>query len=342
MRACVCGILLRYRFTLPYEVAGFCTLLLPRGCHVGVVAQLRHGECVDPHNNLLLPVEAPDIIGSATDTYTCRGNAMGMGAHEKSWRRLAVGGSAAIGSKDEPELEAFTPSFTYSAFKFVEVTYNEDVPAPDASSMRCFRVGTGFDWTGDVAVGAAGETDPDDSSAPTPATPTEALTRCGRVAENHNLTLGCSGGRLIDKILFASFGSTVGSCAAGFRDGTCSSTGKIANCSMDVIAKACVGKTSCVVPATVENFGQPCPHVVKSLAAEVHCSGDPAGRAESCKQSCYDDTLRPPAPPTPPAPPGAAGSTPAQRFNAVVAATRSTAIANYVMDIPTDSPQEEK
>jgi hypothetical protein len=87
MRACVCGILLRYRFTLPYEVAGFCTLLLPRGCHVGVVAQLRHGECVDPHNNLLLPVEAPDIIGEVfRSSLTSQARLMGTTSMSRAGR----------------------------------------------------------------------------------------------------------------------------------------------------------------------------------------------------------------------------------------------------------------
>lgn len=329
----------RYRFTLPYEIAGFCTLLLPRGCPAGASAQLRHGECVDPQNNLLLPVEAPNIVGSATDTYTCRGDASGMGAHDKSWRRLAVGGSAAVGSKDDPELESFTPSFTYSAFKYIEVTYNskEQLLAPNISSMRCLRVGVGFDWTGDVVVGDALASDRMDIShtdflQPVPAAPAQD-TRCGRVVENHNLTLGCgAGGGKIDRVVFASFGSTAGSCKAGFRDGICPKTGKIgnANCSVDVVTKSCIGKPSCVVPATVENFGQPCPHVVKSLAAEVHCSGDPPGSGNSCKQSCYDNALSPPAPPSPSGP-NMANSTPAQRFNGVIAATRSTAIGNYVM-----------
>eukprot|EP01048_Picozoa_sp_COSAG05_P000108 COSAG05_NODE_3_length_51333_cov_129.132080_8_plen_659_part_00 len=206
---------LTYRFILPYEVAGFCTLLLPRACPAGATAQLRHGECVDPHNNLLLPVEAPRIVGSATDTYTCRGDATGMGAHERSWRRLAVSGSAAVGSRDEPELEAFTPSFTFSAFKFIEVTYNSKEPllGPDVQSMRCFRVGVGFDWVGDVAVGDAESTTAgelishsttDDLSllaASAPGPPPE-LMRCGRVAENHILTLGCPSGRTIDKVTF--------------------------------------------------------------------------------------------------------------------------------------------
>jgi hypothetical protein len=119
---------------------------------------------------------------------------------------------------------------------------------------------------------------------------------------------------------------------------------------MAVVEEACIGKRVCVVPATVATFaggghnGQPCPHVVKALAAEVHCSGDP-DPGSSCEHSCYDDSI--PSPPTPrspgpPPPPPPAGSTPAERFNAVVAAARSTSIANYVMDIPTDSPQGEK
>ena len=194
-----------YRFTLPYEVAGFCTLLLPRGCPAGASVTFRHGECVYPKNNTLLPVEAPSIEGSATDIYTCRGDATGLSAHEISWRRLAVGGDAS-GAADAPDREAFTPSFTFSAFKYIEVSYNGadegapwSLPPPDAASLSCSRVGAGVDWTGDVAVAAADE---------------------------------------------------------------------------------------------------------------------------------------PPAP--------GSGVTPAQRFNAVIAAARSTAIANYVMDIPTDSPQEEK
>eukprot|EP01050_Picozoa_sp_SAG11_P042296 SAG11_NODE_19410_length_467_cov_0.842391_2_plen_49_part_01 len=49
---------------------------------------------------------------------------------------------------------------------------------------------------------------------------------------------------------------------------------------MAVVEKACVGKTSCVVPAKCPAFGDPkqddpCPMVAKSLAPEVHCPGDP-------------------------------------------------------------------
>lgn len=102
-----------------------------------------------------------------------------------------------------------------------------------------------------------------------------------------------------------------------------------------------------MVPATVKTFagdghtGQPCPRIRKSLAVEIHCSGDPNYKQPgvSCSQSCYDYNI---LPPTPPKPRPKVATTPAERFNAVVAATRSTAIANYVMDVPTDSAAYEK
>ena len=229
---------------------------------------------------------------------------------------------------------------------------------PSASALTCFRVGTGFDWHGDVAVAVDAPSPASEQSSrslyemPEPparlsqnllAAPPR-IAQCGRVREGHNLTLGCAGGHTIDKVVFASFGTTVGNCTQGFAPGNCSTTGKIgsASTSMAVVEKACIGNPTCVVPATVPNFApggghgsNPCPRVVKSLAAQVHCSG---GGEHACRQSCYDDTNTPgPAPPGPPPPDST--TTPADRFNAVVNATRSTAIGNYVMDIPTDSPQ---
>lgn len=58
-----------------------------------------------------------------------------------------------------------------------------------------------------------------------PSPPTPKAARCGRVAENHNLALGCAGNKKIDNVVFASFGSTAGSCAAGFKEGICPKTG---------------------------------------------------------------------------------------------------------------------
>eukprot|EP01052_Picozoa_sp_SAG31_P006638 SAG31_NODE_307_length_17957_cov_5.236645_10_plen_317_part_00 len=167
-----------------------------------------------------------------------------------------------------------------------------------------------------------------------PSPPMPKAARCGRVAENHNLALGCPSGKKIDKIVYASFGTSTGSCSAGFKDGICSKTGKIggqqqvpfvfcvfwtaceisvcvcpligsSNQSVPVVEEACIGKASCVVPAKNADFGNPkkddpCPMVVKSLAAEVHCSGDPAGA--TCGGSCYDFAPPPPSPGPPPTP----------------------------------------
>jgi hypothetical protein len=364
-----------YFFELPYEVGGFCTLLLPRGSPAGTHVLVRHGSTAS--NTCLKEVCGVPGVKEHT-TYTCRGDASGMSAHEINWRRLAISGNSSRArihsgtgdgvnsvpaSKaksghmmmDDPELEAFTPAFQYSSFKFISVTY--DVPAgskllpPDPSSLACYRVGVGFDWIGDVRV----------AGPPTPAPalntvgPSAKEARCGRVEENDDLTVGCDGDQKIDRIVFASFGVTAGNCTSGFREGLCPTTGKIssANQSFVVVKKACIGKTSCVVPATVVNFaggggggghtGQTCRHVKKSLAVEVHCSGDPPGA--SCARSCYDDSANPRPHPHPPAPgpgPGPVATTAAERFNAVVAAGRSSAIANYVFDVPTDAPQGEK
>ena len=112
-----------YLFSLPYEVAGFCTLLLPRGCPAGVSVRIRHGECV-ASNNTICPLQEQSADRDAVNEYACRGDAMGMGAHDTSWRRLAVGGNATDSTKDDPSIEAFTPAFWYSAFKYIEVAYS--------------------------------------------------------------------------------------------------------------------------------------------------------------------------------------------------------------------------
>ena len=70
---------------------------------------------------------------------------------------------------------------------------------------------------------------------------------------------------------------------------------------MAVVEKACLGKESCEILAacsegSLDRFGSdPCSMVEKSLAAEVHCSGDPPGA--TCAGSCYNDA---PAGSTPP------------------------------------------
>eukprot|EP01043_Picozoa_sp_COSAG02_P063362 COSAG02_NODE_8960_length_2381_cov_2.740140_1_plen_593_part_01 len=129
---------------------------------------------------------------------------------------------------------------------------------------------------------------------PPPTTPKPG--RCGLVAENEVLKLGCPSG-IIDEILFASWGTPVLSdveagCAAGFKTGICPRTGRIGNGanSLPVTEKFCLNKTECAIPADRAHFDDPegpdaCGGTVKALAAEVHCSGDPPGK--SCKSSCY-------------------------------------------------------
>ena len=78
------------------------------------------------------------------------------------------------------------------------------------------------------------------SQTPKPPAPTPKAARCGRVTENSKLALACPGGKKIDEIVFASFGTPDGGCPAGFKDGICSKTGKIgsANQSLAVVERA--------------------------------------------------------------------------------------------------------
>lgn len=162
-----------YRFTLPHEVAGFCTLLLPSDAPAGMKAEFRHGEAVDMGTGLLVDVECTGSLGPQHGlhcvrmSYIARGDASGMSAHDKSWRQLAQPGNISIshteafGSDgtiiDSKDVEAFTPAFQFSAFRFIQVTYSQTgagFKGPDDSSLACYRIGTSFDWTGDVKVAA--------------------------------------------------------------------------------------------------------------------------------------------------------------------------------------------
>ena len=84
--------------------------------------------------------------------------------------------------------------------------------------------------------------------------------------ENSRLTVGCSDG-VISKVVFASFGMPIGSCDHGFQ--------KTSSCdapsSQSVVEKACLGKTFCSVPVSIDVFGDPCFGHPKSLAVEVSC-----------------------------------------------------------------------
>jgi len=96
---------------------------------------------------------------------------------------------------------------------------------------------------------------------------------CGKVAEHDNLKLSCTslGGGTIKSIKFASFGTPTGSCTEGFKkSSTCDRIG-----AQPLIEKACVGKSSCMIPALTQYFGgDPCFDTVKSLAVSATgCNG---------------------------------------------------------------------
>lgn len=90
---------------------------------------------------------------------------------------------------------------------------------------------------------------------------------CDQAGEKGAVKLSCASGT-IDSIVFASFGTPVGSCQAGFTTSSCNS-----NNSMAVVSKACLGKASCEVTASTTDFGgDPCFDVVKTLAVTGTCS----------------------------------------------------------------------
>ena len=187
-----------YRFTLPHEVAGFCTLVLPRGAPAGMTATLRHGEAVDMKSGRLVDVECTGALNPNHGlhcvhmAYVARGNASAMSAHERSWRELALHGNiitqfprenAHADSGADDELEAFTPAFQFSAFRFVEVSYvglSKQTAPPDAASLACYRIGTGFDWSGDVVVAASPQSAETAGNAPTAAHRFNTVVSAGR------------------------------------------------------------------------------------------------------------------------------------------------------------------
>eukprot|EP00035_Acanthoeca_spectabilis_P025007 m.456410 g.456410 ORF g.456410 m.456410 type:complete len:1036 (-) comp21050_c0_seq1:25-3132(-) len=131
---------------------------------------------------------------------------------------------------------------------------------------------------------------------PPPGPPPPAAT-CVDVRENSVANIGCPGGATIASITFASFGTPTGSCATRFTaNPKCTS-----NHSLEVISGACVGKSSCLIPATCTEFHEKlsgpdafCWDVVKSLAVQVKCSStEPStstvARADDANTTVYAD-----------------------------------------------------
>ena len=88
---------------------------------------------------------------------------------------------------------------------------------------------------------------------------------CGTVAEYQTLTLTAKVGYVINQIVFASYGSPVGTCGSFQRTSSCDFLN-----STKVVSSACLGKTTCSILASNTVFGQdPCRKVVKTLSVQV-------------------------------------------------------------------------
>ncbi|KZV34570.1 Beta-galactosidase 8 isoform 1 [Dorcoceras hygrometricum] len=81
------------------------------------------------------------------------------------------------------------------------------------------------------------------------------------------LSLECpSPNQVISELKFVSFGNPHGSCGS-FTEGRCRSRR-----ARRVVHKACAGKARCSIEVSVNNLGDPCPNVTKSLAVQATCA----------------------------------------------------------------------
>jgi hypothetical protein len=80
------------------------------------------------------------------------------------------------------------------------------------------------------------------------------------------LEMFCATG-VIDKILFASYGTPTGSCGSWAVNASCN-----ANNSVSVVESACLGKSRCSIKTDTPTFGDPCYKTVKHLVVEATCS----------------------------------------------------------------------
>jgi hypothetical protein len=88
--------------------------------------------------------------------------------------------------------------------------------------------------------------------------------------ENINVTLSCPGAtsNVITNISFADFGTSSGSCSAGFVvDPTCSAAN-----STSIVRSACVGQHTCTILVSDTVFGDPCYGTVKHFSATAVCA----------------------------------------------------------------------
>ncbi|KAK9291537.1 hypothetical protein L1049_019485 [Liquidambar formosana] len=79
--------------------------------------------------------------------------------------------------------------------------------------------------------------------------------------------LRCPLQKNISKILFSSFGTPFGDCES-YAVGSCHSSNSRA-----IVEKACLGKKTCTIPLSNQNFGgDPCPGIRKALLVDAQCT----------------------------------------------------------------------
>ncbi|KAF4361756.1 hypothetical protein G4B88_012064 [Cannabis sativa] len=100
----------------------------------------------------------------------------------------------------------------------------------------------------------------------------EEKERQGKNGKHHSLKrvspsiqLRCPRGKNISHILFASYGTPSGNCES-YAQGSCHAFN-----SKTIVEQACLGKGSCSISATSENFGDPCPGLAKTLVVDAQC-----------------------------------------------------------------------
>ncbi|KAK9081812.1 hypothetical protein Syun_031028 [Stephania yunnanensis] len=80
------------------------------------------------------------------------------------------------------------------------------------------------------------------------------------------MQLQCDDGHVISDIVFASYGTPLGSCQH-FSTGQCH-----ADSSLSVVSNACLGRNNCSIEVSNAAFGSdPCQYTIKTLAVEASC-----------------------------------------------------------------------
>jgi gliding motility-associated-like protein len=107
-------------------------------------------------------------------------------------------------------------------------------------------------------------------------------TACDIVGEGSNLSLNAPAGSIFNNILYASYGTTYGTCGS-FTPGFCNS-----GTSVTEVTNAFIGKNSGSIVADNNTFGDPCGGTPKNLAVELSYEPIPGSEQTSITYTCTD------------------------------------------------------